>query len=84
MDGLSAVVMMVAIIFISPVLAIYVVMSFLTRKSKIKRLSECDEQKIGQLTLSTQSLAKRLSSLETILENEVPDWRNRLPKSPAK
>ena len=84
MDGLSAVVLIVAIVFISPVLAIYVFMSFLTRKSKIKRLTELDKKKIRQLSSTADTLADRLSSLETILENEVPDWRERIPKSSTK
>ena len=79
MDGLLAIVLIVAIVFLTPVMAVYVIMSFLSRKNKVQRLTREDERKIQTLTKSAQSLEKRLSALETILENEVPDWRSRIP-----
>ncbi len=52
-----------------------VVLHFITEWKKTNSLSSDDERLIEDLWKTAQKLEKRVESLETILDQEAPDWR---------
>lgn len=67
------VVAVVAIIFIA---CPAVIMHFLVKWRETKGLSTDDERMLEDLWRSAQRMEKRIESLETILDDAQPEWRD--------
>lgn len=65
------------IILLTVVLPIWLVLHYVTQWKKTKTISAEDETNLGQLRRDAQKLEDRLESMERILDEEVPDWRQR-------
>ena len=50
-------------------------MYFVSKWKQSRELSSSDEQMLEDLWASSQRLEERLEVLETILDNEAPEWR---------
>ena len=70
------IIFMVAIGFC--VLPLAIIMHYITKWKATRGLSESEERMLEELWRNSQRMESRLNSLETILEDEVPDWRKRL------
>lgn len=66
------------IVFLAIPAPIFIVLYFITKWKQSREMSGADEQMLEDLWGFSQRLEERLESLETILDNEVPEWRRKL------
>lgn len=67
----------VLILFMVVVLPLALVLHYVTKWKTSKGLSNEDERMLEELWESAQRMESRINALETILDNEVADWRKR-------
>ena len=65
------------VVFLVIVLPLWLILHYITRWRATKVLSTEDEKMLVDLWQSAKSIENRVSSLETILDAEVPNWRRR-------
>ena len=63
------------IVFLAIPAPIFICMYFVSKWKQSRELSSSDEQMLEDLWASSQRLEERLEVLETILDNEAPEWR---------
>ena len=63
------------IVFLAIPAPIFICMYFVSKWKQSRELSSSDEQMLEDLWTSSQRLEERLEVLETILDNEAPEWR---------
>lgn len=63
------------IVFLAIPAPIFICMYFISKWKQTRELSSADEQLLEDLWTSSQRLEERLEVLETILDNEAPEWR---------
>ena len=68
---------LIGILAVGVVAPIAIVMHYLTKWREMKTLSGDDERLLEDLWQTAQKLERRIDTLETILDKEAPDWRNR-------
>lgn len=73
MDG-GQIIALVALIVVAP---IAIIMHYMTKWREMKTLSTDDEKLLDDLWKTAQTLERRVDALETILDKEAPDWRER-------
>jgi phage shock protein B len=71
-------VFVLSIIFMGAVLPILIIMHYVTKWKATKGLSNDEQRLLEDLWKDSQSMQSRVNALETILDDEVPDWRKRL------
>jgi phage shock protein B len=67
-----------AFIFTAFVLPLIVIMHYMTKWKATKGLSDEEQQTLEALWQDSLRMDSRLNALETILDDEVPNWRQRL------
>lgn len=67
----------VAIIFMGFVAPLAIVLHFVTKWKAARGLSEGEERTMEELYRESQALESRLKVLETILDDDLPGWRDR-------
>lgn len=77
MDGTQAV-FVLTIIFMVVVLPLIVIMHYTTKWKATKGLSDDEQRMLEDLWKDSQTMQSRVNALETILDNEIPDWRKKL------
>ena len=65
------------IVFLAIPAPIFIVLYFITKWKQSREMSGADEQLLEDLWGLSHRLEERLEALETILDNEVPEWRRR-------
>ena len=65
------------IVFLAVPAPIFIVLHFITKWKQSRELSGADERMLEDLWALSQRLEERTEALETILDNEVPEWRRR-------
>ena len=65
------------IVFVAVPLPIIIVMYFVSKWKQSRELSSSDEAMLEDLWTTSQRLEERLEALETILDNEAPEWRRK-------
>jgi phage shock protein B len=66
------------VIFMTVVLPLVIIMHYVTKWKATKGLSDDEQRLLEDLFKDSQAMQSRLNSLETILDDEVPDWRKKL------
>ena len=66
-----------AIVFLTVVLPTAIVFHYMTKWKALKGLSEEEQQILEELWEFSEKMHSRVESLETILDDAVPDWRRR-------
>ena len=56
---------------------LFIILQFITKWRQSREISSGDEQMLDDLWQLSQRMEERIESLETILENEVPEWRQK-------
>ena len=56
---------------------LFIVLHFITRWKQGREISGGDEKMLEEMWALSRRLEERLESLETILDNEMPDWRRK-------
>ncbi|GAB4520318.1 MAG: hypothetical protein Tsb0010_04620 [Parvularculaceae bacterium] len=65
---------LLAVVIVAP---IAIIMHYMTKWREMKTLSTDDEKLLDDLWKTAQALERRVDALETILDKEAPDWRER-------
>lgn len=66
------------IIFVSVVLPLWLVFHYITKWKKDKGISPQDESLLRDLRGLAEKLESRVQAMERILDDEVPEWRQRI------
>lgn len=65
------------IIFVAFVLPLVVVLHYVTKWKSARGLSNDEQKMLEDLWRDAQKMESRINTLETILDDQVPDWRKR-------
>ena len=68
----------IAILFVTIVLPLVVVLHYITKWKEAKGLTNEDEKMLEDIWESAQKMESRINALETILDEQAPDWRKRV------
>ncbi|MCC5862233.1 MAG: envelope stress response membrane protein PspB [Gammaproteobacteria bacterium] len=66
------------VILLTVVVPLALLLHYITRWRESKGLSAEDEQMLEDLWQDAKRMESRVNALETILDDEVPDWRKRV------
>lgn len=69
--------LVIPILFLTIVAPIWLVLHYIAKFKTAKALSQSDEETLAELWQHSETLEQRIDSLESILDEEVPGWRNR-------
>ena len=67
---------LLAIIFMVVVLPVWLLLHYLTKMKALRGLSPEDEAALEKLWKTAAGLEERIKTLETILDQHDPHWRN--------
>jgi len=67
-----------SIIFMTVVLPLLILMHYVTKWKATKGLSDDEQHLLEDLWKDSKNMESRLNALETILDDEVPEWRKKL------
>ena len=67
----------IPIVFMVIVVPLWLVLHYVAKFKATKSLSQADEETLADLWQLSEKLERRIESLETILDEEVPGWRTR-------
>ena len=65
------------IVFIAVPAPLFIVLHFITKWKQSREISGGDEKMLEDMWLLAQKLEERLEALETILDNDSPEWRRK-------
>ena len=74
---MATAVFVLTIIFMTVVVPLFVIMHYTTKWKATKGLSDDEHQMLEDLWKESQAMQSRVNALETILDSQVPDWRNK-------
>jgi phage shock protein B len=74
---ISTAVFVLSIILLTVVVPFIVIMHYMTKWKATKGLSEDEQRMLEDLWKEGQAMQSRVNALETILDNESPDWRRK-------
>lgn len=63
------------IVFIAVPVPLFIILHFITKWKQTREMSGGDERMIENLWELSSKLEDRMETLETILDNEQPEWR---------
>ena len=66
------------ILFLSIVLPLIIIGHYATRWKSSRSLSNADAQMLEEVWENAQKMESRINAMETILDDEVPDWRKKV------
>lgn len=66
------------VLFVVVVLPIWIIAHYLTRWRTSKAINSADEKLLSELWESARKMEDRIRTLERILDEDSPDWRERL------
>jgi phage shock protein B len=75
---MSDLVLVAVIVFLALPAPLFIVLHFVTKWKQSREISGGDEKLLEDLWRLSQKMEQRLEALETILDNEIPDWRKKL------
>ncbi|HEY8520368.1 MAG TPA: envelope stress response membrane protein PspB [Gammaproteobacteria bacterium] len=74
----SSALFVLSIIFMTVVLPLIIIMHYSTKWKATKGLTDDEERLLEELWRQSESMQSRLNALETILDDQRPDWKKRL------
>ena len=77
METVSQLALVALIVFLVIPAPFLIIMHFITKWKQSREISGGDERLLEDLWNMSQRMEARLESLETILDNESPEWRKR-------
>jgi phage shock protein B len=75
--NITTAIFVLAIVFMTVVVPFVVIMHYSTKWKATKGLSDDEHKMLEDLWKEGQAMQSRVNALETILDNEVPDWRTK-------
>jgi phage shock protein B len=76
--GIDQLLTIALIVFLLIPAPLFIVLHFITKWKQSREISGGDEKMLEELWQLAQRLERRLESLETILDSELPDWRRKI------
>ena len=76
--GIDQLLTIALIVFLVIPAPLFIVLHFITKWKQSREISGGDEKMLEELWQLSQRLERRLESLETILDSELPDWRRKI------
>ena len=76
--GIEQLLTVALIVFLLVPAPLFIVLHFITKWKQSREISGGDEKMLEDMWTLSQRLERRLESLETILDNELPDWRRKI------
>jgi phage shock protein B len=76
--GIDQLLTVALIVFLLIPAPLFIVLHFITKWKQSREISGGDEKMLEDMWALSQRLERRLESLETILDSELPDWRRKL------
>ena len=76
--GIDQLLTIALIVFLAIPAPLFIVLHFITKWKQSREISGGDEKMLEELWQLAQRLERRLESLETILDSELPDWRRKI------
>lgn len=67
----------VAIMVLTLILPLMLVLHYVTKWKATKALSNDEQRLLEDLWRDSESMQQRIDALETILDDEVPEWRKK-------
>jgi phage shock protein B len=67
----------IGIIVAAVVLPLVVILHYVTKWRSSRSLSRDEQKMLEELWQDAQKMESRINALETILDDQVPDWRRR-------
>jgi phage shock protein B len=66
------------ILCLTILIPLIVVLHFITKWKQSREISGDDERMLEDMYEMSQRMEERIAALETILEDELPDWRKKI------
>ena len=66
------------ILFLVIILPLIIIGHYATRWRSTKSLTNADERMLEEVWKKEQKMESRINALETILDDEIPDWRRKV------
>ncbi len=67
----------VVTIFMIAILPVWLLLHYLTKMKSLRGLSDEDEESLAKMWQITQTMQERIHTLETILDDQHPRWRDK-------
>jgi len=77
MDEVAALVMVPTILFMLFVAPIWVIMHYRSKRASQGALSEAERAELERLAVAAEGMRERIDTLESILDVQTPQWRQR-------
>ena len=74
---MSSLIGVALIVFLAIPAPLFIILYFMSKWKQSRELSSADEEMLEGLWTLSQRLEERLEALETILDNDAPDWRKK-------
>jgi phage shock protein B len=68
----------IVMVFMTVVLPLIIIFHYITKLKATKGLSDDEQRMLEDLWRDSQAMESRLNALETILDDEVPQWRKKI------
>jgi phage shock protein B len=78
MDGIVVAFMVPAIVFLCFVAPVWIFMHYRSKQKSQSTLSEEERMQLETLSAHAERMMQRIDTLESILDNETPGWRDRM------
>ncbi len=75
-EALSIVLLVPAILFLCVVAPIWLILHYGAKRRAQSALSSQERAELDRLTDYSEGLTERIDALESILDEQTPDWRN--------
>jgi len=78
MEEIVALIIAPIIVFMVIVAPIWLILHYRSKKQLSQGLSEQEIQTLNDLAKQAEKMADRIQTLESLLDTEAPDWRNKV------
>ncbi|MYE23272.1 MAG: envelope stress response membrane protein PspB [Gammaproteobacteria bacterium] len=82
MDEAFALVFVPMVLFLIFVAPTWLFLHYRSKRRAESALSEDERAELERLTVSAGRMSERIETLESILDERTPDWRNRIAAGP--
>lgn len=78
MEDLVGFIMALIIVFMVIVAPIWLILHYRSKRELNRGLSEGDYRQLNELAATADKMSNRIKTLESILDAEAPQWRNKV------
>lgn len=78
MEDVVGIIVAPIVVFLVIVAPIWLILHYRSKKQLSQGLSQAEIQTLNDLARQAEGMADRIKTLESILDEEAPDWRNKV------